>query len=106
VGNDLWLYNSLVAYNTGSNCSSVNQALVSANLQYPGDTCGAGVSTADPLLGALTALGGMPHLPLLTASPARDTAAGACPPVDQRGFPRPIGAACDLGAIEAWGALF
>jgi len=29
-----------------------------------------------------------------------------CPPTDQRGEPRPIGAACDLGAFERWAELF
>ena len=36
---------------------------------------------------------------LLPASPAVDFAV-ACPPTDQRGFPRPRGAACDSGPFE------
>jgi hypothetical protein len=28
-----------------------------------------------------------------------------CPPTDQRGLPRPLGTACDLGALELGGIL-
>lgn len=41
----------------------------------------------------------------LAASPALDLVVLAyCPPADQRGVPRPLGAACDLGAFERWGS--
>lgn len=57
--------------------------------------------TADPLLGALADNGGptLTHLPQ-PGSPALDAAAEACPAADQRGFVRPGGAACDVGAVE------
>lgn len=38
---------------------------------------------------------------------ARDTADPvACPPQNQRNFPRPIGAGCDVGAFELGDSLF
>jgi hypothetical protein len=56
----------------------------------------------DPMLGPLTSNGGPTlTMALLAGSPAidaGDTAAG--PPTDQRGFPRPAGAAADIGAFE------
>jgi RHS repeat-associated protein len=36
-----------------------------------------------------------------TDSPARDNAGTGCPATDQRGVSRPVGAACDIGAVEA-----
>ena len=60
----------------------------------------------NPLLGPL-ALNGLPaDLPLtralLAGSPAIDSVppGGSCPTTDQRGVPRPQGAACDAGAFE------
>ncbi|MDA0171763.1 hypothetical protein OJ998_21865 [Solirubrobacter taibaiensis] len=51
----------------------------------------------------LTNLGGDTDvLALSTGSPALDLIpAGTCTATDQRGFPRPIGPACDAGAVEA-----
>lgn len=59
-------------------------------------------SFADALLAPLADNGGptLTHLPG-AGSPALDTADGsACPPIDQRGVPRPQGGACDAGAVE------
>jgi hypothetical protein len=42
---------------------------------------------------------------LLADSPAIDYAQG-CPATDQRGYPRPIGAGCDVGAVERGWLLF
>jgi hypothetical protein len=56
----------------------------------------------DPKIGPLADNGGPTnsHLPDPTG-PAIDAAANAgCPPVDQRGFARPFGVACDIGAVE------
>ncbi|WP_433379244.1 choice-of-anchor Q domain-containing protein [Actinoplanes sp. CA-142083] len=89
----------------GANCSGV---LTSAghNLDR-GVTCGlAGtgdLSGQDPLLGPLAANGGPTAThELLAGSPAIDAgpAAPACAGLDQRGTPRPQGAACDIGAVE------
>jgi hypothetical protein len=57
---------------------------------------------ADPKLGPLADNGGPTWtMALLPGSPAIDagSAVGA-PPTDQRGFPRPSGVACDIGAYE------
>jgi hypothetical protein len=57
----------------------------------------------DPQLGPLADNGGpAPTHALLATSPARDAGLpAACPATDQRGVPRPQGAACDIGAYEA-----
>lgn len=74
-------------------------------LAGPGDQL-----TADPLLGPLGFYGGnTATLPLLQGSPAVDaghpaspgTNIVACPAVDQRGYARPAGQRCDIGAFEA-----
>ena len=63
----------------------------------PGDK-----ANADPLLAALANNGGPTDTMALRAgSPALDAAVGCPPPAtDQRGVPRPQGAACDSGAFE------
>jgi hypothetical protein len=57
---------------------------------------------ADLLLGSLGANGGPTEtIPLLPGSPAIDAGdAQLCPPADQRGVVRPMGARCDIGAFE------
>jgi hypothetical protein len=54
------------------------------------------------LLGPLRSNGGPTQtIALLAGSPAVDAAdTGRAPPVDQRGFPRPVGQAADIGAYE------
>lgn len=58
-------------------------------------------SLADIHLGPLADNGGptLTHA-LMPGSVAIDAATGSCPPGDQRGFARPGGAACDVGAYE------
>jgi hypothetical protein len=42
-------------------------------------------------------------VPLLPGSPAIDAACSQwCLATDQRGYPRPYGAGCDIGAVESW----
>ncbi|NJL04724.1 MAG: hypothetical protein HC911_07400 [Chloroflexaceae bacterium] len=76
------------------------------NLQFPGNTCGPAIRTADPLLAPLAANGGV-TLTMLPGqgSPAIDGGiTEQCPPTDQRGSPRPTNgdeqARCDSGAVE------
>ena len=86
------------------------------NLQFGGtvaDSCGAGIPTADPLLGALANNGGPTQtFALLTGSPAINTGNDSeCtnPPVnglDQRGIARPVGSQCDIGSYEFIYKLF
>jgi hypothetical protein len=68
-----------------------------------GDQLGTLAAPLDPRLGPLADNGGptLTHA-LLPGSPALDAAdPNDCPPVDQRGVPRPQGPACDIGAFEA-----
>lgn len=59
----------------------------------------------DPRLGPLQDNGGYtPTRAPNTGSPALDRIVpAACPPTDQRGAPRPLGPACDIGAYELGG---
>jgi hypothetical protein len=75
----------------------------SLDIEFPGTSC-PGAQYTDPGLGLLADHGG----PTLTyalspGSPAVDhvpSAGSGCVPTDQRGVPRPQGAACDAGAYE------
>lgn len=62
-----------------------------------------GTNDVDPLLGPLSNNGGLTLTMMPTPeSPALDRAVGSsCPPSDQRGIARPLGPACDIGAVEA-----
>ncbi|MBL9167053.1 MAG: hypothetical protein JNN07_04880 [Verrucomicrobiales bacterium] len=66
-----------------------------------------GFNGLNPRLAPLARYGGtVPLLALLPGSPAIDAGDGhLCAPADQRGFPRPSGAQCDIGAFEAHGEL-
>ncbi len=72
------------------------------NLQFPGNTCGTGIRTANPRLGPLEDNGGFTLTHAIEEnSPARNAANNAnCPPFDQRGVVRPQGTTCDIGAFE------
>ena len=61
----------------------------------------AAVLGQDPMLGALADNGGptLTHAPL-DGSPVIDAGGATCPAVDQRGVARPVGSACDIGAVE------
>jgi hypothetical protein len=78
-----------------------------------GDTTG-NINGQDPRLGVLADNGGWTLTQAVgNGSPAVDAGnpatpgggGAACAAVDQRGFPRPLGAACDIGAYEHSGAL-
>lgn len=107
------LQNSIVAGNTAPAGPDVSGAVVSQGNNLIGDSAGAAITnqTASdqvgpagaPLAAWLLPLGdyGGPTQTMrpLPASPVVD--AGSCThPTDQRGFPRPQGAACDIGAHE------
>lgn len=108
------LVNSIVAEGSsgsGGTCAAELPLNLGSNLQYPGTACGAGISSADPLLEPPSFNGGaiasLLTMALGNGSPARDAGdnvACADSPVDgedQRGDPRPKGLACDIGAFEA-----
>jgi len=104
----LYVYNSLIAHSgRGGDCYVSDAGVVRANVNnwVADGTCSAnGVNfrSGDPLLDPLGANGGDTltyALPVI--SPAVDAGDAAfCPPTDQRGKPRPVGAGCDIGAYE------
>jgi hypothetical protein len=107
-GGSTWT-NTLVVNNVADygNCK-INGAFTSngGNLVFPADGgCLFGATdaaSADPLLAPLADNGGVTMtMALGGASPAIDAASTpGCVPIDQRGGPRPLGAACDIGAVE------
>lgn len=109
-GVTLTLSNSIVRGTCGMNTSVLfNNA---GNIESVGDTCGLdpetnriNVSVASLALGSLANNGGPTptHLPA-TGSLAIDRASTPqCLPTDQRGYARPGGVRCDVGALEADG---
>jgi CSLREA domain-containing protein len=95
--------NTIVA-SGGVNCFGPTSS--GGNNLDSGSTCGFGAAgdlkNTAPLLGALANNGGptVTHAEL-TESPTIDRGNPAiCPGTDQRGFPRPFGPACDIGAFE------
>ena len=66
------------------------------------------ISGQSPMLGPLQNNGGstLTQVPQ-SGSPAIDQGDNtACPPIDQRGFRRPIGVSCDIGAVEAGPSVY
>ncbi len=105
IGDTVTVYskNSII-----STCSGVltsqgyNLIQSSSGCTISGELVG-NVVGADPLLGPLADNGGRTETRvLLSGSPAIDGGSPDCPPPanDQRGFARPQGAACDIGAFE------
>lgn len=105
IDSTLTLKNTIVASSQAGNTCTGVVTDGGGNLSYPDATC-PGVN-ADPLLGPLQDNGGA-TLTMLPGpgSPAIDAgnnATCAAPPVngiDQRGIIRPVGPACDIGAVE------
>jgi hypothetical protein len=93
--------NTLLAFNAPDNCDEPVGG-GDGSLQFPDTTCGDMLMTADPLVGPLADNGGntLTHA-LLPGSPAIQGAqTGICPATDQRGFARPAGGLCDIGAFS------
>jgi len=97
--------NSIIANNTGTDCISAGTFTDNGfNLVEDGTCISAGTSiSGDPKLGPLADNGGdtLTHA-LLAGSPAiNHIPLGVCTlTVDQRGFIRPFGSGCDIGAVE------
>jgi hypothetical protein len=109
------LRNTIIAANTSdagtANCHVKDQVIASLghNLDSDGTcflTANGDRPKTDPRLGPLADNGGPTRTQaLLPGSPAIDAGgADGCPKTDQRGIPRPQGAACDIGAFEACAA--
>jgi hypothetical protein len=94
------IYDSIVAYNSPSDCSyPATSMILGPNIGSDG-SCG-GMVTADPQLDPLANNGGptMTHA-IAATSPARDFAFGLHPAADQRGVTRPYGPIADVGSYE------
>ena len=110
------LKNTIVAFNNNTstgilNCDGPAMRTLGHNLIGDG-TCITAVTgdlmNTDPKLGPLADNGGLAfsYLPL-GGSPAVDAGDNiGCPGFDQRGYPRPIGAACDIGSVERGSAVW
>lgn len=97
------LVNCLLATNPPANCSTWVKDL-GHNLSTEGG-CFTNLTSLNGVaakLGALALSGGSTlTLPLLPGSPAIDAGdTASAPAIDQRGFPRPVGASADIGAYE------
>ncbi len=104
------LFNTLLAGNGSHNCGPILfGTFTSQNSLSSDNTCTPWVGNQnqngiDPLLSLLGFHGG-PTLTHMLAADSRAVDAGAnCPALDQRGGLRPVGGACDIGAVE-YGAL-
>ena len=99
------IYNSIVVNNVNKDCD-LNQGL-SGSYTHVGNVdsdgyCGFDTTEANPMVGSLSSNGGSTAtVALLPGSPLIDTAPDCSNLTDdQRGVPRPLGAACDPGAYE------
>ena len=112
--NRVALWNTIVevgAAGAGDACAADAPQDNGHNLQSPGTSCGAAMVSANPFLeapafngGAIASLLTQALSPGSPAIDAGDNAVCNAAPVggeDQRGDPRPKGAACDIGAYEA-----
>jgi hypothetical protein len=95
------------------NCDNAGTAVASNGYNLASDNSCALTNTADqpatdPILGPLQDNGGTTYThDLLPGSPAIDAGTDAgCPATDQRGKPRPLGASCDIGAVEYGEVLY
>jgi len=104
-GGKVYVRNSILSSNAPSN--SAGTLIDNGNSISSDATCAFSApgshNITDPMLTPLGAYGGPTlTMALLPGSPAVDAANPAfCPPADQRGVPRPQGAGCDIGAVEA-----
>ena len=112
-GGDVTLSNTIVANHSLANCAGSSPTSAGHNIDSD-DTCNLtrpdDFPNTDPLLAPLADNGGptltkalLPGSPGIDAVPVEDCtdAFGVPILVDQRGVPRPQGAACDIGAYES-----
>lgn len=90
----------------GPTMLSMGRNIISDNSCVPNPSSVGDLHGTDPLLGIWNALGGPIHAYApLPGSPAIDYGLD-CPATDQRGWPRPLGAACDVDSIEFGGVIY
>ncbi len=88
----------------GPTMASGGRNIISDNTCIPNSGASGDLLGTNPQLGVWLGTPTRSYIPAAT-SPAVDHGLG-CPAVDQRGFPRPLGGACDTGAIERGGLTF
>jgi hypothetical protein len=90
----------------GPTLPSEGRNIVSDNSCVPNPSVVGDLLATDPLLGIWQNNGGPTRsYEPLSNSPTIDYGLN-CPVVDQRGLPRPLGSACDVGSIEYGGILY
>lgn len=100
------IHNAIFWGNTVPNDSQISNSSIPPavydSVVQGGYPSGTHIITADPRLGVLRNWGGSTEtVPLLPGSSAIDAGHDThCPAADQRGFPRPHGPHCDIGAFE------
>ncbi len=107
------LKNTIIAgAGAGGNCTNNFGVLASQGYNLEdADLCGLHAAgdlvNIDPLLGALQNNGGPTptHLPGMGSAAIDGGTNTGCPLSDQRGVLRPVGSACDIGAVEAGGSV-
>ena len=109
----LRLYNSILRGSCSFPAGSIDFAV--GNLESAGNTCGlstdlntVSVGSTALALGSLADHGGLTPTYLPAAGSAAIDAGNAvfCLETDQRGYPRPLGAGCDIGATETGDVIF
>src|SRR4029079_17846905 len=107
LGTNGVLTNTIVANTTASGGSGTQQCSHQISngggaLMFPDNTprCANAILVANPVLGALASNGGFPQTHLPQAGSAALNAVGCAAATDQRGVPRPQGAACEIGSWE------
>lgn len=115
-GAGTYLLNTIFAYSaSGGNCN-ISVPVDQGNNIDSGATCGfsplkGSMSNTNPMLEALKNNGGdtQTMMPMFD-SPAVDAviynSPNECPDDDQRYFPRPYGARCDIGAVERYRRIY
>jgi len=91
--------NSIIAVNGSPNCFDLGSEF---SMDTGSRACNDSLTTTSLHLAALTHDAGTWDMPLQSGSPAINAARpdSACPAMDQRGYTRPSGAHCDVGAYE------
>lgn len=88
----------------GTTLTTQGRNIVSDNSCVPNPSSVGDLLSTDPKLGVWFGAPQRGYIPNAN-SPAIDYAQG-CPAVDQRGYPRPLGPGCDVGAIERGAVVY